>query len=73
MTRCESDVCFLSHSALALIVPGLRGPAAILFISLAIFVAIISQNYFVRVNFCGVSHNCRAICCKMGYRTGVPL
>ena len=38
----------------------------------AILVAIVSQNYLVFV-FCGVSHNCRAICCNMGYCTDVPV
>ena len=36
----------------------------------AILVAIVSQNSFV---FFVVSHNYRAICCKMGYRTDVPV
>ena len=36
----------------------------------AIPVAIVSQNSFVLV-FVGVSHNYRAIRCKMGYRTDV--
>ena len=36
----------------------------------AILVAIVSQKYFMLV-FMGVSHNYRAIRCKMGYRTDV--
>ena len=36
----------------------------------AILVAIVSQKSFVFV-FMGVSHNYRAIRCKMGYRTDV--
>ena len=38
----------------------------------AILAAIVSQNSFVLV-FVGVSHNYRAIRCKMGYRTNVSL
>ena len=34
-------------------------------------VAIVSQNYLVFI-LVGVSHNCRAICCKTGYCTDVP-
>ena len=37
----------------------------------AILVTTVSQNYLVFC-FCGASHNYRAICCKMGYRTDVP-
>ena len=37
-----------------------------------ILVAIVSQNSFVLV-FVGVSHNYRAIRCKMGYRIEVPV
>ena len=37
----------------------------------AIRVAIVSQNYFVLVFNCAISHNYRAICCKMGYCTDV--
>ena len=39
---------------------------------IAILAAIVSQNSFVLV-FVGVSHSYRAICCKMGYRTDVPV
>ena len=38
----------------------------------AMLVMIVSQNSFVLV-FNGVSHNYRAICCKMGYRADVPV
>ena len=38
----------------------------------AILVAIVSKTSFVPV-FMGVLHNYRAICCKMGYRTDVPV
>ena len=38
----------------------------------AMFVAIASLTFIVLV-FVGVSHTCRAICCKMGYRTDVPV
>ena len=38
----------------------------------AILVAIVSHNHF-RACFHGVSHNYRAIRCKMGYRTDVPV
>ena len=41
----------------------------------AILATIVSQNDFVLVfvGGGGVSHNYRAICCKMGYRTDVPV
>ena len=38
----------------------------------AIVVAIVSRNSVVLVFF-GVSHSYRPICCKMGYRTDVPV
>ena len=38
----------------------------------AILVAIVSQNFRVLV-FMGVSHKYRAIRCKMGYRTDMPV
>ena len=52
----------------------LRGPATILFISrdTCSDSNTVSQNSFVLV-FYGVSHNYRAIRCKMGYRTDVPV
>ena len=50
---------------------GLRGPAAILFISRDTCSDSIAK--FVRTCSCGVSHIYRAICCKMGYRTDVPV
>ena len=37
-----------------------------------ILVAIVLQNSIVSC-FNGASHNYRAICCKMGYRTDVPV
>ena len=49
----------------------LRGPAAILFISRDTCSDSIAKLF--RACFYGVSHNYRAICCKMGYRTDVPL
>ena len=49
----------------------LRGPAAILFISRDACSDSIAK--LVRACFYGVSHNYRAICCKMGYRTDVPV
>ena len=45
----------------------LRGPVAILFISRDTCSDSIAKLF--RACFCGVSHNYRAICCKMGYRT----
>ena len=51
--------------------PKLRGPAAILFISRDTCSDSIAKLF--RACFCGVSHNFRAICCKMGYRTDVPV
>ena len=36
------------------------------------FAAVVSQDSFVRI-FNWVSHNCRVTCCKMGYRTDVPV
>ena len=39
----------------------------------ATLAAIVSQNSFVLVFVGGVSHNYRAICCKMGCRTDVPV
>ena len=33
----------------------------------------LAKTPFFSVDFCGVLRNYRAICCKMGYRTGVPV
>ena len=53
-------------------VPGhLRGPVAILFVSRDTCGDSIAKLF--RACFCGLSHNYRAICCKMGYRTDVPM
>ena len=49
----------------------LRGPEAILSISRDTCSDSIAKLF--RACFCGVSHNYRAICCKMGYRTDVPV
>ena len=49
----------------------LRGPAAILFISRDTCSDSIAKLF--RACFYGVSHNYRAICCKTGYRTDVPV
>ena len=49
----------------------LRGPVVILFISRDTCSDSIAKLF--RACFCGVSHNYRAICCKMGYRTDVPV
>ena len=49
----------------------LRGPATILFISRDTSSDSIAKLF--RACFCGVSHNYRAIRCKMGYRTDVPV
>ena len=49
----------------------LRGPAAILFISRDTCSDSIAKLF--RACFNGVSHNYRAIRCKMGYRTDVPV
>ena len=49
----------------------LRGPAAILFVSRNTCSDSIAKLF--RACFYGVSHNYRAICCKMGYRTDVPV
>ena len=49
----------------------LRGPAAILFISRDTCSDSIAK--LSRACFHGVSHNYRAIRCKMGYRTDVPV
>ena len=49
----------------------LRGPAATLFISRDTCNDSIAKLFCVC--FCGVSHNYRAIRCKMGYRTNVSL
>ena len=51
--------------------PGLRGPAAILFISRDTCHDSIAKLF--RACFYGVSHDYRAIRCKMGYRTDVPV
>ena len=48
----------------------LRGPAAILFISRN--ACSDSNAKMFGACFCG-AHNCRAICCKMGSRTDVPV
>ena len=49
----------------------LRGPAAILFISRDACSDSIAKLF--RACFHGVSHNYRAIRCKMGYRTDAPV
>ena len=49
----------------------LRGPIAILFISRDPCSDSIAKRFCAC--FCGVSHNYRAICCKMGYRIDVPV
>ena len=49
----------------------LRGPATILFISRDTCSDSIAKLF--RACFYGVSHNNRAIRCKMGYRTDVPV
>ena len=49
----------------------LRGPAAILFISRDTCSDSIAKLF--RACFYGVSHNYRAIRCKMGYRTDVSV
>ena len=49
----------------------IRGPAAILFISRDTCSDSIAKIF--RACFCGVSHNYRAIRCKMGYRTDVSV
>ena len=49
----------------------LRGPAAILFISRDTCSDSIAK--LSRACFCGVSHNYRAIRCKMGYRMDVSV
>ena len=49
----------------------LRGPAAILFIWRDTCSDSIAKIF--RACFYGVSHNYRAIRCKMGYRTDVPV
>ena len=49
----------------------LRGPAAILFISRDTCSDNIAKCF--GACFYGVSHNCRAIRCKMGYRTDVSV
>ena len=49
----------------------LRGPAAILFISRDTRSDSIAKLF--RACFYGVSRSYRAICCKMGYRTNVPV
>ena len=48
---------------------GLRGPATVLFISRDACSDSIAKLF--RACFHGVSHNYRAICCKMRYRTDV--
>ena len=55
----------------SLAMAALRGPAAILFISRDTCSDSIAKSF--RACFNGVSHNYRAICCKVGYRTDVPL
>ena len=61
----------VSKSSDSLRLDGLRGPVAILFISRDTCSDSIAKIF--RACFCGVSHKYRAICCKMGYRTDVPL
>ena len=62
----ESDCALNQH-----LLHGLRGPAAILFISRDACSDGVAKLF--RVCFYGVSHNYRAICCKMGYRTDVSV
>ena len=49
----------------------LRGPAAIIFISRDTRSDSIAKLF--RACFYWVSHNYRAICCKIGYRRNVPV
>ena len=51
----------------------LRGPAAILFISRDTCSDSIAKLLKFRACFCGVSHIYRAIRCKTGYRTDMPV
>ena len=60
-------ICELVHSC------RLRGPAAILFKTRDTCSDSIAKLFRVCFFFCGVSHNYRAIRCKMGYRTDVPV
>ena len=60
---CRSLVLICTHK--------LRGPVAILSISRDTCSDSIAKLF--RACFYGVSHNYRAICCKMGYRTDVPV
>ena len=51
------------------------GSADFIFMGARIFLNTCSDSIakLFRACFCGVSHNYRAICCKMGYRTDVPV
>ena len=51
---------------------GLRGPTAMLFMSRATFSDSIAK-LLLACFFNGISHNYRAMCCKMGYRTDMPV
>ena len=70
---CKELVGRLPHllSDLAWAKANLRGPVAILFISRDTCSDSIAKLF--RACFCGISHNYRAICCKMGYHTDVPV
>ena len=65
-------VTSLLFLVVAFVVAGvLRGPAAILFISRDTCSDGIAKPF--RACFYGISHNYRAIRCKMGYRTDVSV
>ena len=64
-------VCVVCVCVCVCVVCVLRGPAAILFISRDTFSDSIAKLF--RACFPGVSHRYRAICCKMGYRTGMSV
>ena len=61
----------LDNVDVALTVSRLRGPVAILFISRDTCSNSIAKPF--SACFYGVSHNYRAIYCKMGYRTDAPV
>ena len=61
----------VSRNSRTFLMFGLRGPAAILLISRDTCSDSIAKRF--RAWFYWVSHNCRAICSKMGYRTDVPV
>ena len=68
---CCRNLCIASRLCMCGRGAGLRGPAAILFISRNTCSDSIAKLF--RACFCVVSHNYRAIRCKMGYRTDVPV